>query len=158
MRSPLKETIPAVGTERYELWRMRLNEYAKKVAADKERAREAERVVMELPLVFEETPLPEYLRPDTPITTSMWLLLKSICLKHDVSPGEVIGSARDKRITQARKEYMIRCFVELQKTPSHVGMSINKDRTTVLSAWRLWKVKGDDYFAPVKEEPTCSNS
>lgn len=93
------------------------------------------------PPAGEETQVDAFARfippPGCGLPPSYRKILQAVCEKHAVPYANILGTMRDKRTSQARRDFLFRCMEELPRASySAVGRWVNLDHSTVLYAHR----------------------
>lgn len=63
-------------------------------------------------------------------------IAKEVCIKHNLTFEALSGDGRTRHLSEARREYFVRCQRETKSSGAQASHYINKDHTTGLSAIR----------------------
>jgi chromosomal replication initiation ATPase DnaA len=66
---------------------------------------------------------------------SLRTILLQVCVKHGVTPNDVVGHRRPAQIVRARAEYIVRARNETSYSFPRIAQAIKKDHTTAVAAY-----------------------
>ncbi len=123
----MKFLVPYAGSERAKSYWRRV-----RPRPEKERVCAKSRKPTPAPTLPDDRPLDIPAMPPLFRTT-----LLEVCREHGVHPNDVVGESRERELVLARRDYVWRVRDRSAAAWSRIARSINKDRKTVLYAWRM---------------------